>query len=222
MLDYLVTSRARRALLLRIWADGESGSVSALARACGLSVTAAHRELQAMEAAGLALSERRGAALEYRAERRHPQSQILVALSMPSDRDVVAGAAVVRVPPWTEDALVDILIASHMDESVALGLPAVLWRQRDQMDYARLAREATRRNERQSLGLFLQLTGQLGGDRRRTALRPYFSPGVGASGDKPLPLARRWGYLMSIGLASFAEAFNVGLRRAGVLTLPLH
>jgi predicted transcriptional regulator len=80
MLDYLVTSRARRELLRRLWLDEDSGSVSALARASGVSFSAAHRELEAMKAAGLAVAERRGVALEYRADRRHPQARVLVAL----------------------------------------------------------------------------------------------------------------------------------------------
>ena len=105
----------------------------------------------------MALAERQGASLEYRAERRHPQAEVLVRLLLPSDQNVVAGEAVVAALPWTEDALVESLVASHMDESIALGLPAILWQQREQLDYGRLAREATRRNERQSLGLFLQL-----------------------------------------------------------------
>jgi hypothetical protein len=35
MLEYLVTSRARRELLRRLWLDGDRGNVSQLARACG-------------------------------------------------------------------------------------------------------------------------------------------------------------------------------------------
>ena len=62
-----------------------------------------------------------------------------------------------------------------------------IWRQRDKLDYERLERAATLRDERQALGFYLELTGQLGGDRRlvrrasglrdrrRTALRPFFN-----------------------------------------------
>lgn len=226
MLDYLVASRARRALLLHLWADGESGSISALARRCGLSFTATHRELQAMEAAGLALAERQGAALEYRAERNHPQSQALLALLTPPVRATMPREAVVAAPTSPETLLVDSLVESHRDESVALSLPAILWRQREHSGYGRLVREATRRNERQSLGLFLQLAGHLSGDRRlklrgsflrdrrRTAVRPYFAPGAETSGARPLPLAQRWGYLLCLGLEQFAAAFRRETRPA--------
>lgn len=179
-----------------------------------------------MEAAGLALAERQGAALEYRAERRHPQGQVLLALLTPPDRGLRAREAVVAAAAGTESALVDSLVESHLDESVALALPAILWRQRDQPGYGRLVREATRRNERQSLGLFLQLAGQLSGDRRltlrgsflrdrrRTALRPYFAPGARTSGAELLPLARRWGYLLGLELERFAAAFRRETRHA--------
>jgi hypothetical protein len=213
MLEYLVTSRSRRELLRRLWTDGDSGSVSALARGCGLSFTAAHRELQAMEAAGLAIAERRGAAIEYRAERRHAQAQVLVALLKPFERK--------NPCPVTQDALVEKLVASHQDEAAALALPLALWREREGEGYGHLLREATRRNERQALGLFLELAGQLSGDRRlrlrasflrdrrRTALRPYFTADAGdAPSDRSLPLARRWGYVLNIDLARFAAAFK--------------
>jgi hypothetical protein len=225
MLDYLVASRPRRALLLRLWVDGESGSISALARRCGLSFAATHRELRAMEAAGLAIAERQGAALEYRAERQHPQGQALLALLTPSVRATTLREAVAAGPTGPETALVDSLVASHLDESVALALPAILWRQREQPGYGRLVREATRRNERQSLGLLLQLAGQLSGDRRlklrgsflrdrrRTALRPYFAPGAGTCEAKPLPLAQRWGYLLCLEPQRFAAAFRREMRR---------
>jgi hypothetical protein len=38
-------------------------------------------------------------------------------------------------------------------------------------------------------------------------LRPYFAPGVGPSAATPLPLARRWGYLLELELERFAAAF---------------
>ena len=104
-------------------------------------------------------------------------------------------------------------------------LPVAFWRQRDKLDYTRLERAATLRNERQALGFYLELTGQLGGDRslvrrasgfrdrRRTALRPFFSSGRGsfaraAAQEKSPALARRWGFLMNMELESFATAFR--------------
>jgi len=75
-----VTSRARRQLLRRLWADKARENVSALARAAGVSFAAAHRELEAMRAAGLTVAERHGVATVYRANLAHPQADVLTAL----------------------------------------------------------------------------------------------------------------------------------------------
>ena len=89
----------------------------------------------------------------------------------------------------------------------------------------------TTRDERQALGFYLELTGHLGGDRRlsrrasglrdrrRTALRPFFSGGRGsfaraAAHEKSPALARRWGFLMNMELESFATAFRKHVRVA--------
>jgi hypothetical protein len=82
----MVTSRARRQLLRRLWADRASGSVSALARASEVSFAAAHRELEGMKAAGLTVAERNGVATVYRANFAHPQGAVLRALLKPTPR----------------------------------------------------------------------------------------------------------------------------------------
>jgi hypothetical protein len=228
MLDYLVTSRTRRELLRHLWGQGESGNVSELARACGVSFAAAHRELEAMKAAGLALAERQGTSLEYRADRRHSQADVLISLLTPAPGGGRAERATEEAHPGPEDALVDRFVLSHGDEAIALSVPAALWRQRDGLDYGRLRRAATRRNERHALGFYLQLTSQLSGDptfrrraiflldRRRTAVRPFFSAAgaADAPSGKSLPLARRWGYVLNIDLERFAAAFKRELGRA--------
>jgi DNA-binding transcriptional ArsR family regulator len=216
MFEYLVTSRARRELLRRLWLHGDRASISALARACGVSFAAAHRELEAMKAAGLAVAEREGLEAVYRAERRHPEADVLTSLLSPHQRSQEPDE---RQPSASaEDALAESLVLAHANETVALAIPAALWRQRDQLDYRRLAQAAARRDQRQTLGFYLQLTGRLGGDlrlvrqarplrdRRRTVLRPFFS---GAhDGGWALPLARRWGFLLNVELERFAAAFT--------------
>ena len=186
LLSYLVTSRARRHLLGLLWSDGAVGSVSELARRAGVSFAAAHAELEAMRAEGLARSERAGAALVFRANpayrhtglvRRLLREDAASAASPPvADGDRVrgwlagAGAPLLvsrpvrdRVPPL-EEVLAEGLALSHQDATVARVLPLVIWRHRDRLDRGRLVRAATQRNERQALGFFLDLTGHLGGD----------------------------------------------------------
>ena len=243
MFEYLVTSRARRQLLRRLWADRVRGSVSALARASGVSFAAAHRELEAMKAAGLTVAERDGVATVYRANLAHPQADVLTALltaARPahgaSDEQrlrgrlaalgaPLGGPAQARGHPPPEEVLADGLVLAHHSPTVARVLPVAFWRQRDKLDYERLERAATLRDERQALGFYLELTGQLGGDRRlvrrasrlrdrrRTALRPFFSGGRGsfaraAAQERSPALARRWGFLMNMELESFATAFR--------------
>jgi hypothetical protein len=240
VLDYLVTSRARRQLLRRLWADRTRGSVSALARAAGVSFAAAHRELEAMRAAGLTVAERHGVATVYRANLAHPQAGVLTALltaappvHMGADEQELRGRLAALGAPLggpaprtrevpAEDVLAEALVLAHHSPTVARVLPVVFWRQREKLDYEQAA---TQRDERQALGFYLELTGQLGGDRRlvrrasglrdgrRTALRPFFSAGRGplalaAAREKSPALARRWGFLMNMELESFATAFR--------------
>ena len=243
MLDYLVASRARRQLLRRLWVDGASGSVSALARAAGVSFAAAHRELDAMKAAGLTLAQRDGVATVYRANLAHPQAGVLRSLlaatphahTAPEDQRLrgqltALGAPLGGPAPKSrhlpaEEVLAEGLVLAHHSPTVARVLPVAFWRQRDKLDYERLDRAATQRDERHALGFYLELTGKLGGDHRlvrrasglrdhrRTALRPFFSGGRGSFGmglarEKSPALARRWGFLMNMELESFASAFR--------------
>jgi hypothetical protein len=247
LLRYLVPSRARRNLLRLLWAEETGGSVSELARKAGVGFASAHRELAAMRAEGLARAERAGAELVYRANPDYreagPVRRLLgeemasSASSLVADSEEVrgwlaaAGAPLLvsrrsrgRRPPL-EEVLAGSLVLSHEDATVARVLPLVLWRHRDRLDHDRLVRDATRRNERQALGFFLELTGLLAGDprlaslaeplrdRRRTRPRPFFARAQGrmalALARKRTPaLARKWGYLMNMDLESFASAFG--------------
>jgi hypothetical protein len=241
--EYLVTSRARRQLLRRLWVDGASGSVSALARGAGVSFAAAHRELEAMKAAGLALAKREGVATVYRANFAHPQAEVLSSLlavspdtrTTPQDQRLRGQLTALGAPLGgpapkgrhvpAEDVLADGLVLAHHSPTVARVLPVAFWRQRDALDYERLGKAATERDERHALGFYLELTGTLGRDRRlvrrasrlrdhrRTALQPFFSGGRGALGmqlarEKTPAVARRWGFLMNMELDSFASAFR--------------
>jgi hypothetical protein len=245
VLEYLVTSRARRLLLRALFLDDARGSVSRLARESRLSFAAAHRELEAMRAAGLATCERAGNNLVYRADDGHPGAaalrEFLTALTrLPNAgarRDAElrgwlreAGAPLAaRVPGGDrvalEELLASALVLAHRDATVARVLPLVFWLQRDRLDPDKLARAATRRNERHALGFFLELAGRLGRepslarlagklrDRRRRHPHAFFSRATGrmavasARRNSP-PLARKWGFLMNLGLDSFASAFS--------------
>jgi len=220
-LSYLVTSRARRELLRQLWVERAVGSVSDLAHRAGVSFAAAHKELESMRAEGLATSERVGRMLQYQANRKHLHSELLRRLlsegatgrTEPSARAeqvrgwlaalgaplLVTEAAWGR-PPSLEEVVAQGLVLSHEDATVARVLPVVLWTLRDRLDPSRLVREATRVDERQTLGFFLELTGRLARnerfaslssslrDRRRSRVRPFFAR---AHGRMALATARK-------------------------------
>lgn len=185
MLDYLVKGRARRELFRLLWGQDATGSISDLSRRAKVTFSAAHRELEAMRAAGLARAERTNAELVYRAETDHPQGRLLRQFAktpgqvrtdrrMNDDHDVRAALAAVGAPlgsprtkappPDLEEALANALVLSHRDPTVARVMPLVLWRQRDRLDVDRLIARASRLDERSALGYFLELAGRLGDD----------------------------------------------------------
>jgi hypothetical protein len=246
VLDYLVTGRVRGELLRLVWGRGAVGSVSDLSRRAKVAFSAAHRELEAMREAGLARVERVGAALVYRAASGHRHAELLRQLAVGSDdreaattadRDDQVRAWLARVGaplgstgahgsvPVLEEVVAEALSLSHRDATVARVLPLLLWRQRDHLDFDRLRREATRRDEGQALGCFLELAGRLGDeprlvdasgalrDKRRRRARMFFS---GPHGPRALAATRRntpkealrWGYLMNLGLDSFRSTFE--------------
>lgn len=203
-----------------------------------------------MRLAGLVVSERHGAELRYRAATDHPQADLLGQLARGGDEtrrtassvtpklaedDVRGwlqqlGAPLQTSPargkaPGLEETLSLALVLSHADPTVARVLPLVLWRQRADLDLESLAETATKLNERQTLGYFLELAGSLGRDRRLVAAsrslmdrrrrrpRMFFSGPHGrhalAAAQKRTPrVAKRWGYLMNTGVDSFKSLFD--------------
>lgn len=246
VLGYLVRGRTRRELFRALWGRGETGSVSELARSAQVAFSAAHRELEAMRAARLARAERRGSELRYQADTLHRHAGLLRQLATTDaeldeerrtrdDERVRAWLAALGAPlgspeargpvPLSEDVLAEALSLAHRDASVARFLPLLLWRERDRLDLGRLARAASRLNEKHALGYFLELAGRLGNehrlvseastlrDRRRRKPRLFFA---GPHGPRALaatrrntpPTARRWGYLMNMGTDSFRSTFE--------------
>lgn len=254
LLRYLAKSKARRELLRLLWAKDAQGSVSELARLARVPFSAAHRELEEMREAGLAWCERVGKRLVYRADTSSPSAAALRGLleadanqgspaerapSQPGDavvrgwlRDV--GAPLVEAQsgpsapmPSLEEALACGLELAHRDPTVTLVLPVVLWRQRQSVQLERLAQEATRQNERHTLGFFLEMTARLSGDHqlrrfaavarkqrdpRRHRRRLFFVGHHGrfareAAKINTPPVALSWGFEMNMPLESFQSAF---------------
>ncbi len=187
MLEYLVKSNARRSLLLLLWRDDLSGCVSDLARRAGLSFSAAHRELEEMQAAGLAASVRMGKKVIYRANRDHPMGELLSKLlttsaqaPMPGLDDREENDRVMKNLKWLglplsgkslsardkmkpEEALARALVLAHRDPSLAKALPVLVYRLYDELDWNDLLGRSRELRELRTLGFFLQITGKLSG-----------------------------------------------------------
>ena len=243
MLDYLVTSRARRELLRLLWGQDAQGNVSSLSRQAGVSFSTVYKELQAMQTAGLVTAGSEGNEVTFRRNDASPYAAVIRALvEAPKDAgdeaydDKVRGwlhalGAPLPTPvptepaPATADLVADALVLAHRDATVARVLPLVLWRNWRAEDAGAFELAAAHRNERPALGMFLALAGELGcntefsvaarglRDRRRTKCRPFFVVTQGryalaAARRNTPPVARRWGFLMNMGLDSFKSVFE--------------
>lgn len=204
MLDYLVTSKARRRMLQLLWGRGDSGSAAELAELAGVGFANAYRELHAMVAFDLATSTREHGAEVYRANRSHPLAAAVQALVATPPRSVdnrqaralrgqlrTLGAPLADAPARVPaDALEETLVRgvrlAHRDATVARTLPVCLFRLRDRLSAERLHRCALDYGEKPALGFFLDLTAELGHDdrfrawterlrdRRRTSASDFF------------------------------------------------
>ena len=185
MLEYLVTSKARRRMLQLLWGRRERGSAAQLAERAGVGFANAYRELRAMVALDLAASTRVHGAVVYRANPRHPHAAALRALvaatAGPSvDTDEARAlrgqlrslGAPLRDTPIAipaealEETLVRGVRLAHRDATVARILPVCLYLQRDRCSAERLRRCALEYGEKPALGFFLELTAELAKDKR--------------------------------------------------------
>lgn len=184
LVEYLVTSRARRGLLRAVWARGMVGSVSELARAAGVVPSAAEREIAAMERLALVVVERSGNSKRVRANRRSPHARMLIRLFDPpaapttgqNEPDPVrawlasygaplaGGRSSTGDRPPLEKALLAGLRASRRDAGVARVLPVVLWKNRKRLRHDELTTMAVKNNQARTLGFFLDLTAELTAD----------------------------------------------------------
>ena len=146
MLEYLVTSRARRELLKLLWGEGARANVSALARRTSVSFSTVYRELQAMLSLGLVVAERDANEVVFcRNDGSHHAALIRTLIEAPKmsgdadhDDDVrgwlhALGAPLptpvptATTPPWPE-VVAAALVLAHRDATVTRVLPFVLWK----------------------------------------------------------------------------------------------
>jgi DNA-binding MarR family transcriptional regulator len=245
VLRFLVKSKARRRLLALLWEQDVRGSVSELAERAGVAFAAAHRELREMRQYGLVRVERDGARDVYFADRNHPDAELLEQLLRRAAQPTRTGSvdetdaavkswlknlgAPLRLrgdaePPSLAEALVAGVRLARRDPVVARALPIVFWRHRDELDVAALSDLVSRADEKHALAFFLELTGELGGDRRLTGLaeafrdrrvtsqRDFFllSPSRSRrqASERTPAAAAKWGFRMNMDYEAFQALFD--------------
>lgn len=242
MLEYLVPSKVRRRLLLLLWGDKARGSVSELAARADVAFAGAHAELRAMQSAQLVRSEHDGRKEVFEANFDHPEAAALRALvaaqtsldeipAAENDERVRAGLVALGAP-LRGVAATNVSVAERMsvlaqgvelarrDPTVARTLPLCFWRLRDQLDAKELESAMNRAEDKHALAFFLELTSELGGDRRLlglaenlrdkrlTSVRDFFQLGSRERSVRAFPLAEKWGFKMNMALDSFQSLFD--------------
>jgi hypothetical protein len=193
MLHYLIRSRARRVMLGLLWLNKRSGSVSDLAGEASLSFRSAHKELNEMLRAGLAVRKQQGNSTLFSARTDHPSARHLLAIlkSGPGKADQVAPVADTRTIGWLssigapllerpdskgQPPLESVLALgcelAHRDEKVLRIMPISIWKNWDKLEPERLAAESHRLGQKHAMGFLIELAGALAGskDLARAAL----------------------------------------------------
>lgn len=195
MLKFLVTSKARRRLLMLLWSEDARGTVGALAERAGVAFSQAHRELKRMRQLGLVRSDRESGRELFRANERHPYVKLLRELasadtSVSADDDEVARTVRRRLKALgaplnvelagaaseqdVEAVLVEGARLARRDPTVARTLPLCFWQVRDSLQWKHLLDAAASAEEKHALGFFLDLTGELSEDARFGAWATMF------------------------------------------------
>jgi len=188
VLEYLVTSKARRRMLLLLWSERARGSTSELAEKAGVAFASAHTELKAMQSLGLVSSERAGNKEVFFANTEHfdahtvesvVETAVLPRLTMTKveggdtrRRLKTMGAPLRGVEPLALDpltppeALLQGAVLSRRDPTVARTMPICVWGGRESLDASALSALSARPEDKHALAFFVHLAGELGGDRR--------------------------------------------------------
>jgi hypothetical protein len=240
MLQFLVTSKVRRLLLVLLWGEQQTGSVGELAGLADVSFASAHTELKEMQRLQLVRVDRRGGKEVLSANVDHPESDLLAKLArtdtpprpLAEPRDdklrqmLVALGAPLRgvkpaavAPAQTLAVLVEAARLARRDATVARTLPVCVWNHRAQLDAKALQALRVAPEDKHALAFFLELAGDLGGDRRLVGLaeglrdarlsqtRPFFAADT-ATTARDFALAKKWGFMMNMDLESFRSLFT--------------
>jgi hypothetical protein len=186
MLQFLVTSKARRRLLSLLWGEGRQGSVSELAEMASVAFGSAYRELHEMRRHQLARSEMVDGVEVFSADQSHPGAEVLRQLAhsrprpgVPRDEEsdalrrrlralgVPLSVAPEEVPAEERaSTLARGVRLARRDPVLARVLPLGFWHQREVLDAEALALAARQVGAKQATGFMLDLTSELSHDPR--------------------------------------------------------
>lgn len=203
MLSFLVTSKARRRLVLLLWgkrrADApQSGSVTTLAAAAGVTFSSAHKELVAMKRLGMVKVRKDGGSDVFYADDSYPHAALLRALVAAeiepalskisrADEALVAelrqlGAPLVSDVPvkplkfhGANKSSLLILVGkgvalARKRPDVAKALPVLLAKQSDALTFANLRALRLPSDDKRALGMLLAVAGDVAKNPRLSTL----------------------------------------------------
>jgi len=237
VLNYLVTSPARRRLLTVLWVEHARGSAAELARLAHASFATVFRELRKLLTEAMVVVSFEDGVATYRRNDDHPLAADLRRLlswrakPQPTEADdrLRAELAALGAPVQSEaaaagtrDESVEAVVVrgvelARREPATARALPVLLHRLRGRLDLEALQAAARQAGVGHALGFLLALTARLGHDdtyaRAARALRDkrvHAQPFFVTSKHPPVsfPLARRWGFHLGTREADFASTFE--------------
>ena len=126
-----------------------------------------------------------------------------------------------ELPESKPELFVHAMDLARRDPVVAKTLPVCIWKQRDSITAKALEDLSARPEDKHALGFFLELTSELGGDRRLaglaavlhdrrfTAVREFFYlASTRREAQRDFSLATKWGFRMSMNLEAFRALFD--------------
>lgn len=177
MLEYLVPSQSRRALLKLLFLEERRESASSLAKLAGVSFSTAYEELRAMEHAGLAKSEYEGKRVFFRANHDAPQTPLLKSLLQIEKQEerpsevVLAnlermsgslGSMAENQPELSDEETLALACGlARKNATVARVLPVALYKSLKHLNFEKLKALCFKKGEKKTLGFFLDLTSEL-------------------------------------------------------------
>jgi len=180
VLDYLVSSPARRRVITALFKENVTGTARELAAYAHVGYATVHAELRELVDRGIVTATVRWPKpATFAVTAQHPLIAALRAIAAsgesPPDGDRVRGELFSLGAPLygayaavddVEAAIVRGVAFSHHDATIGSILPVVLYKNRDRIVPKKLLTEARCQREKRSLGFYLDLTAKLSGDKR--------------------------------------------------------